>query len=459
MSYPDALQYLSSFINYEHRLDSLSLDDFSLQPFEDLLAALGSPHQRVCGIHVAGTKGKGLTCEFAAQILKAAGYRVGLYTSPHLWDVRERIRILLEYHPAFVDGQLFPDMISEKEFCAILREMRPVLEEARRHPLRPPTYFEVLTAVAFVYFQRQGVDYAVIETGLGGRLDATNVVSARVCGITQIGLEHQQILGQTLAEIAAEKAGIIKNFSPVIVAPQSPEVLRVIEERCRQQKAPVQFVNREILWEFFSRDFSGQKFAIQVGARRLAVATGMIGYPVCVNAAMALGLVYNLEDQPERLKDDVVQKALLETRLPGRFEIFGACPPVILDVAHTKESVHSSGETLRAVFPGRKVVCVLGLSQDKDFPGIAREIMTFSDEAVLTSARHPRARKFEWDDVRMLARGDKVSLIPDVKQAVGKAFKSAGDEGVILVTGSFFVVGEARRIMARRDSATVAGGP
>lgn len=447
MTFLESLQYLNSFINYELHLDRIASSALPLERFENLLKSLGSPHKDFKAVHVAGTKGKGSTCEFTAAILRKFGFRVGLYTSPHLLDIRERIRVL--------EGSESEGCVPEKDFCALLETLKPELEKARQSPLGPPTYFEVLTALAFCYFQQKQLDYVVLETGLGGRLDATNVVQALVCGITPISLEHTQILGNTLTAIAEEKAAIIKNANPVIVAPQKIEVLSAIRNRCQHFLAREVFLEKDITWQRQGQDKNRQRFSVRTAQGEYPLQTKLLGEHSCMNAAMAIGLVEAVQQSKSwlSLKDhpwkEMIAQAIEDVTLPGRFEIFSGRRTTILDVAHTPESIEGVGKTLRELFPSQKVLVVLGLSRDKDKQEIIQRLAQFSDDIILTQADHPRAEKWEEDPSSSLKGKVSCSRTDSVKSAINLALKKAGKEDdVILVVGSFFVVAEAKQCLA-----------
>ena len=455
MNFFESCQYLNSFINYELQLDHLASAVLSLDRFRNLLESLGSPHKNFKSLHVAGTKGKGSVCNFASQVLKQLGFRVGLYTSPHLFDVRERIRVLDLDAKGSAGIVRFSGAILEKDFCTLVEKLKPVLEKARDNPLGPPTYFEVLTALAFCYFEQRKTDYVVLETGLGGRLDATNVIDALVCGITPIGLEHTQILGNTLSAIAAEKAAIIKTACPVIVAPQAPEAMTVIEDRCRQMQAHIFYLGQELSWQQQAQDETGQKMVVRTAHNTYQLYTSLLGKHQCQNVTMALGLVEALlqltGDGPRTSVrwEELVARGVEETTLPGRFEIVHRQPHVILDVSHTPESIEKVGETVNNIFPQKKIISVLGLSKDKDQFRIVKNIFNFSDELILTKAAHPRAAEFSETGLQEILTGRIFRKTDSVSEAVSLALTKAQKNDVILVTGSFFVVAEAYTQMTR----------
>jgi dihydrofolate synthase/folylpolyglutamate synthase len=319
MTYREALAYLDSFINYELLLPVLPKKPFDLRRIEQFLASVGDPHKKLRCIHVAGTKGKGSTCAFIAAILQRAGYRVGLYTSPHLSSFRERIRIL-DRKSVFSRLPPFEGAVSSSDFSRVLSELQPKLESFRKQPVgRELTFFEVLTVLAFVYFAGQSVDFVVLETGLGGRLDATNVVESLACCITPISYEHTALLGSTLGAIAKEKAGIIKGVRPSVVsAPQEKEAEAVITERCRRLHAKLLAVGDHIVYERAGIAREREVFHVSVLKRRYrGLTTQLVGRHQLVNACVALGAIEALRGNGIRVTERAVRSGLARTFWPA----------------------------------------------------------------------------------------------------------------------------------------------
>lgn len=443
MNFLKAEQYLSSYINHELNLKACVPERFNLARVDQALAALGSPHKSLKCVHVAGSKGKGSASAFTAHILKAAGYRVGLYTSPHLYDLRERIRVLERVPARGTRYDLFPDCISEEEFCGLLEEIKPRLE-ASRHPPQwgALTYFEVLTILAFCYFEKKKVDVAVLETGLGGRLDATNVVEPLVCAITPISLEHTQQLGNTLAAIAQEKAAIIKprkDGSPAIavIAPQPGEAKAVIEQRCREVGARPMILGKDIQCRPVRVGTDGQDFVVSGQRAEYDLTSSLLGRHQVTNAAMAVGLCEALSLLGFNIRREAVREGIAATFWPGRFERAHENPRVILDGAHNPASCQTLAETFQDVFPQKKAVVILGMSDDKEKKGILENLSAIAQEFIFTQSRHPRAYRWKAEDGGTQAAG--------VLEAVELGLKTARPDDAIVVTGSLFVVAEARR--------------
>ena len=490
MNFRVAAQYLSTFTNYEENLNALSSRNLHLERVNFVLEKIGSPQKGLKAVHIAGSKGKGSTAAFTAHILREAGYKVGLYTSPHLYDLRERLRVLVPgRHPVSGQGgKIFADCISEKKFCQLLAQIRPRLEAARYHPrFGRLTYFEVLTVLAFYYFKKEKVDLVVLETGLGGRLDATNVCDPLVVAITPISLEHTQILGRTIPKIAAEKAAIIKKIQGVapvaVVALQAPEALAVIKKRCQEVGASAVFIpptedhtckgvdewssgrdsaqtpptsgvwrgttavkpwgsiGKDLQTRLISSGVKGQKF--QIG--KDVFSTALLGPHQVVNAATAVGIVNALDRLGFSIGKKATQKGIATAVWPLRFEIIGQKPWVIVDGAHNPESCAKLTETIRQIFPGEKAILIFGCSDDKDIKGMARQLAPVTQRVVLTSSRHPRAYVWKEGDIKKFFKVKGAQVVKTVSAACKLAVTMAGPDSLIVVTGSIFLAAEARK--------------
>ncbi|MBZ0167417.1 MAG: bifunctional folylpolyglutamate synthase/dihydrofolate synthase [Candidatus Omnitrophica bacterium] len=442
-----AAQYLHSFIDFEHSLHQLSAEDFKLDRMVRLLETVDRPQDQLRVVHVAGSKGKGSTSAMVAQILSAAGYKVGLYTSPHIHSFHERIRILGDDQRSAGPG-LFPDAVTDEELAALLSEYQVRIEAVRENPVfGRVTYYEVLTALAFLFFVRQKTDIAVLETGLGGRLDATNVGPSEVAVITPIGLEHTQILGDTLAEIAGEKAAIIKDRrQAVIIAPQPPEVAAVVEARCRSFSISPVYVRKNMI-NAAAMELQGQIISVQTNARQYAgLRINLAGEHQQVNALTAIHVVEALDQGGLPVPEEAVYRGLAAVRWPIRFEVVGRQPDVIIDAAHSVESMRELAKTVRALLDGRRIYMIAGVSSDKRIGAMCTEIGQMADVLYLTKADHPRAYTFGTDDVERYFSGVSPVFTENVQQAVARARQEAAATDVILITGSIFVASEARRI-------------
>ncbi len=438
-------EYLNSFINFESHLHNVSSRSFNLARVYRLLCALGDPHKELKFIHVAGTKGKGSTCVFIASILRAAGYKVGLYTSPHLYRIHERIRVLEPTAKGF--DRDFDGSIPDDQLKSVLLKLRPKFEKFRHDKiLGDLTYFEVLTAVALSYFSQRKTDIVVLETGLGGRLDATNAVDALVNVITPIGFDHTHLLGKTLEKIAREKAAIIKHsFSRVVAAPQDPKAMNVILKQCRDLKIEPVVVGKDVQCLKVGQDKSKLSFYVRSGRQVYKdLKTGLLGDHQMKNAAAAVAVIELLPEFGFAIGPKAVRQGFQQARWPGRFEIIKKNPTVILDCAHNVDSARALVRTFKQLFSHRKAVVLLGISSDKDVDGICRVLNAIAHTVILTRADHPRAHIFNLPHIRRLFKGKTVADLPDVKDALRQAHKSAGRSGIILATGSVFLAAEAR---------------
>jgi dihydrofolate synthase/folylpolyglutamate synthase len=436
-TYQQALDYIYSFVDQEKlQPDKYEPTRFDLTNMHTLLGMLGDPHLRLRTVHVAGTKGKGSTCAMMASVLQAADYRVGLFTQPHLHTFRERI-------------QINSQSISEEEMIALLEALKPSIEQ-----LPEPSTFEIMTAMAFRYFSEQEVDFAVIETGLGGRLDTTNVIEPMVAVITSISYDHTYILGDTLEEIAGEKAGIIKEGRPVVCAPQRPQALKVIAGTCQERDAPLTLLGEDWLWERTEANLDGQGLIV---TSKLVNGEGLLtlgetrefwipflGPYQLVNATTAIATVDQLCRQGVNLSLKQVTDGLRATHWPGRLEIFSRHPLLVMDGAHNVDSMQRLLSTLEDDFPHERLKVVVGFSADKDVQGMLAELTTRADELILTKSIHPRSA----DPNELVKKAGhsraQVSVVNDVPTAMWQALAGAHPEDLICVTGSLFVVAEAR---------------
>lgn len=442
----EAQRYLNSFVNYEAKLPSATPEKFNLKRVDVLLEKLGNPHKKLHCIHVAGTNGKGSVCAMSASILQYLGFKVGLYTSPHLWDMKERIRVLdpslLHKKERGLAGQ-----IAEEDFCAILEDMRPSIENVRQQPdLGELTFFEIMTVAAFCYFYQQEVDYVVLETGLGGRLDATNVVQAQVCGLTPISLEHTQQLGDTLFKIAAEKAAVIKNSKQkVIIASQSAEAMNVISDHCAVLGIRPVVVGQDVRYQLVKQDEKGLTCSVKTPQNEyVAIRSPLSGAYQMINIATAIAMIEMLLG-PRVIDQEKLKEGIRHTQWPGRFEIIGHQPAIILDGAHNPAAVQELVSNIKEIFFGRKVILILGMSADKDRTAIARALEPLSECIILTKSQH--ARSLAPEELKDLFKQKEILTTQTVPEAMELALQKAQKDDVIVVAGSLFVVGEARKYL------------
>jgi dihydrofolate synthase / folylpolyglutamate synthase len=434
LSYADALDYLYSLINYEvQRPERYTPDVVSLERPRQLMQALGNPQLRYPVLHLTGTKGKGSVSAMCASALQAAGLRVGLYSSPHLQDFRERFRC---------NGALIPP----EQLAALISQIKPVVQA-----IPGLTWFEVITALAFLYFAQANVDIAVIEVGLGGRLDATNIIDhPLVSVITSLSYDHMHLLGNTLAEIAFEKAGIIKAGVPVVSAPQPEEALAVIEQVAAARNAPLLVVGRDIPFDVADGDEFGQAFSIALpGKPNTRYWTPLLGQHQAINgavAATALSILSGRYHLPERH----LHTGLAMVNWAGRLEVVRRAPYLILDVAHNGASAQYLREALLQTFPqAKRRILIFGAFQDKDVQGMFRALLPITDHLILMTPINPRA--FSTEQLMQLVSDagyhGPLSLCPAADQALAQAEAIATSSDLICATGSLSVVGELRTVL------------
>ncbi len=435
MTYQEALDYIHQFVHYGRRYQERRRD-IGLDRMRRLLALVGDPHKALHAVHIAGSKGKGSTAAMVEAILRAAGYKTGLYTSPHLHTFRERIRI---------NG----DFISREEVVQLVERLRPAIET-----IGDPSTFEVITAMAFLHFAQQDIDWAVLEVGLGGRIDATNVVQPDICAITPLSYEHTDLLGHTLSLIAWQKAGIIKRGVPVVIAPQVEEARRVLLDVAANTGVGLIEVPKKWQVEPVDHQFDGQTFRAWPSDATNQVVTyrlSLLGEHQLINAATVLAVVEQLREQGAVISEEAVRIGLRTARWPGRLEILNQRPALVVDSAHNKDSARKLYRALRGWFPDhRKFTLIFGASRDKDIDGMLEVLTPLADRILVTQSYHPRAAAAE----ELLARvpeaaRSRTEVHKEIADALEFAWRNAGPDDLIFVTGSIFVVAGVRETWAR----------
>jgi len=430
VAYQEALDYLYSFVDYSlTRSFRYTPDKFDLGRMVRFLHLLGDPHQAYQVIHVAGTKGKGSTAALIASTLRAAGYKTGFYTSPHLQDFTERIQ---------VDGQPIPP----GGLAALVEELKPVVAQIERL-----TTFEITTALGFLYFARQKVDVAVAEVGLGGRLDATNVVDPLVSVITSLSLDHMAVLGDTLPKIAFEKAGIIKPGRPVVLSPQQDEARAVIETVAAERGCPLVEVGRDYGCAAGAHSLDGQSFGVwRAGQPPLELRIPLLGQHQVENATTAYAALDVARAHGLTITEEHIRAGFAGVVWPGRFEILQRSPLLIVDSAHNRDSARRLRQALDDYLPGLPVILIYGASEDKDIEGMFAELMPRVSRVIATQSVHPRAAQV--DQLVELAGkyGRQGEAVVPVEQAVARALQLAGAEPgtAVLAAGSLFIAAAVR---------------
>lgn len=446
--YQQALDYLYSFVDYSlTRAFRYSPEKFDLSRMAAFLGLLGNPHLHYPVIHVAGTKGKGSTSALIASALRAAGYKTGLYTSPHLVDFSERIQVNGEPIPA-------------ADFVQLVNEIKPVVQK-----IEQLTTFEITTALGFLNFSRQKVDVAVVEVGMGGRLDATNLVSPLVTVITSISMDHTAVLGNTLALIAAEKGGIIKTGRPVVLAPQRSEARQVLLSIADERKAPLCQVGDDLLYAETSHALDGQTFLvwnrneqalldayIESGEDQkwepLRLKIPLLGYHQIQNAATAYAALSSARKEGLEISDASIQKGFRDVVWPGRFEVVRQSPVVVIDSAHNPDSALKLRLTIDDYFPGKPVLLVFGASEDKNIEEMFEWLLPRVRQVISTQSIHPRAADAN-KLVELVHRfGKPARAVVPVEDALQEAIEQAErQDAVVIVAGSLFLAAAARQIL------------
>ena len=437
--YNNALDYLYSFIDYSlTRSFRYSPEKFDLKRMEELLERLDHPHNKYEIIHIAGTKGKGSTSAFIESILRNSGYKTGLYTSPHLEEFTERIRVCGEEIP-------------KATFIKLVDIIRPIAED-----IKTITTFELTTALGFLYFAEKGVDFAVVEVGMGGRLDATNVVTPLVSVITRISYDHTNILGKTIDAIASEKGGIIKNNIPTVIAPQKSLASKVLKKIAEEKNSPVTQVGEDYRFSTYEKTLDHQKIQFWCKADQpkmniylsdkgknewqpFQVKVPLLGYHQGVNAATAYATIRKIVSMGFEIEMGSILDGFSKTVWPGRFEVLRKIPPVIIDSAHNPESALMLRLTIEDYLEKLPIIFIFGASEDKDIHGMLEHILPRVDEIVVTESAHPRMKKAgEIMDV-VHEFGRKATCIPNIEKALKYSLEKAENEKAIIVGGSIFV--------------------
>lgn len=445
LTYTQALQYLDDRVDVEKtRPSRVPQDAFKLDRMRALLDEMGNPQRDVKFVHVAGSKGKGSVCEMVASIMEACGYTVGLFTSPHLVDIRERIRL---------GGQ----PIGQQAFARLMTICRDAADAIeKRHG--SATYFELLTALGLAYFADRAVDLAVIEVGLGGRLDSTNVIDPEVCAIAGIQLEHTQILGDTLGAIAREKAGIMKAGVTCVTFKQDDEVMGVFDEVAEEVGATVSVLGKDIEYScrFEAAHQMGPHARVCVSTPRSAyehLPVPLPGEHQAMNCGLALAVADKLKDRGFVTPEREVALGLAKTPANGRMELVLEQPRIYVDGAHTPPAVGGLMRGMGAHLRYDSMVVVFGCAADKHVDGMLEELARGADKVVFTrSSDNPRAMDPGELAKRFAEICPKMAQVePTVKDAINTAARAVGREDLICVTGSFWVAGEAKRLLIERE--------
>ncbi len=427
-AYQDALDYLFKFVDYSlTRNLKFSEEAFNLERMRTLAEFFGSPQFEFPVVHIAGTKGKGSTGAMIAAALQFSGYKVGFYSSPHLEDFNERIQINRQ-------------PISHARLVELVERIKPAAE-ANPHV----STFDLVTAACFLYFADEKVDIAVIEVGLGGRLDSTNVVSPLVSVITSLSMDHMKVLGDTLEKISFEKAGIIKPGRPVVASPQKPAALDVIKKIAAERGSPLTISSEKYPSEPLQHSLDKQNFRMQTAEGVWEeFSIPLLGRHQIENAVTAYAALQVIKSEGFNLTEEAIMSGFAQVEWPGRFEVISRQPLIILDSAHNRDSAIKLAQAIREYLQGRKIVYVFGASEDKDVTGMFAELLPGAEALIVTQSIHPRS--YPADKLAELAQeyNCRKEVVVPLEAALARALQMIDGESAIVVTGSIFVAAGGR---------------
>ena len=439
-----ALEYLFNRTDYEKQTRlRYNVTTFSLERMEKLLSHVGNPHKKLATAHIAGTKGKGSTATMLARMLEANDYSVGLYTSPHVVDLHERIAI---------NGK----NISDSELLGMINRIYAPVEKMAKDSDSTPTFFEIFTAMAFMYFVDKKVDIAVIETGLGGRLDSTNVIEPAVVGITSISIDHQNLLGNTIDSIAREKAGIIKKGIPVVTVTQDPAAMKEIKKAALAVKAPLMVTGKDI--DFSYRFESSREHGPHT---RICLTTPtskfehlrvpLPGEHQALNCGLAIAMLDALKVSGYKIDDNKAIEGLKNIKMPGRMEIIHQDPRILIDGAHNAASIKALIVAIGQHIPYDSMVVIFGCGQDKDVRGMLEQLQYGADKVIFTRSNSPKAM-YPQDLADMYTEicGKMCQTTMSLSEALKTAYSAITKEDLLCITGSFYLVGQAKTMFKPR---------
>ncbi|MFC1652354.1 bifunctional folylpolyglutamate synthase/dihydrofolate synthase [Planctomycetota bacterium] len=436
-SYKQAIQYLFKKTDYE-REEYLryNVTTFNLDRMDAFLSLVGNPHEKIRTVHIAGTKGKGSTATMLAKMLESNGYTVGLYTSPHVEHLHERIVINSK-------------MVTDSEMLRLLNRAHAAIEKMASND-DSPTFFEIMTALAFIHFADKKVDVAVIETGLGGRLDSTNVIKPDVIGITSLSIDHPQHLGSSLDKIAHEKAGVFKKGIPIVTVEQDPLAMRVLKSEATSAKAPFSVTGGDIDFSYrfeTSREHGPHtRICLTTPTSRFEhLRVPLHGKHMAINCGLALAMLDKLKSSGFNIDTEKATAGLHDVQLAGRMEMVNQDPRVMIDGAHNGESIRALIHAIGQNIPYDSMVVIFGCNNDKDVEGMLKELQYGADKAIFTRSNSPKAVS-PHDLAEMYSEiGHKMcQTASSLGEALQIANSAVGREDLILITGSFYLIGQAK---------------
>lgn len=431
MTYEEAMKYISSVGRFG--------SNYGLKRTFRLLELLGNPDKKLKLIHVAGTNGKGSTTAMITKVLRGMGYKVGMYTSPYIEEFEERIQI---------NG----DNITKEKFVSLLVEVKEAVEKVIEEGYDHPTEFEILTALMFLHFYREKVDYGVVEVGLGGTLDSTNVLTPIVSVITSISYDHMNILGETIEEIAKQKAGIIKENIPVVVYPAEKNVQDVIVKKAEMMNSKIRLVQKNSVKLLnINRDDIYQEIQVSTMKNEYKVKLPLLGAHQMLNLAVALNTIEVIfEGQNEKLNVDLVEKALEDVEWKGRLEVLNKKPLIVIDGAHNIDGIKSLTYNVEKYFKYKSIILLLGILADKQVDEMIEEVTPLAKHVYALTPHSDRAQLSRELKEKIVKYNKNVTAVEDYKEAAIKAINEADEDDLILISGSLYMIGDMRKILVKK---------
>lgn len=428
MNYEEAINYIKNTSKFSIKL--------GLSRTEKILELLGNPHKKIKCIHIAGTNGKGSTTAMINRVLIESGYKVGMYISPYLEVFEERIQI---------NGENIP----KNDLIEMIEKVSLAVSKAKELGYTNPTEFEIITCAMFLYFYEKNVDFAVIEVGLGGRLDSTNVITPILSIITSISLDHMKILGDTLGKIAFEKAGIIKEGVPLILYPQEKEAFEVIEAKAKEMGSEIITVNKNSV-TYISNNNKFQEIKVKAMGREYYLKLSLLGEHQLYNAATAIYAIGKLEAMGINIEKEAIEKGLKNVTWPGRLEVISENPLVVLDGAHNKDGIEKLSHSVDKYFEYEEIILILGILGDKAVEDMVRIIVPKAKKVITVTPHNERGEKGE-ELLSLVKRyNNEVMYIEDYKEAYYEALKNTTPKSLILICGSLYMIGDMRTILKNR---------